>query len=340
MAVLAVRDRTPLPVQFYIGSILFLFKSNLHKFVMTLKTTKEHKYNYFYKITNLLNGHFYYGVHSTDNLDDGYMGSGIRLNYAYKKYGIENFEKEILNFFKTREELVNYEAEIVNETLVKDSNCYNIIQGGEFWNPVGMVVVYDLYKEKWIYITSEEYRNNLERYKPKSVLCKACKDPKTGKLIYINRNDPDIDKYEAYTKGKVVVQDKYGNFFRVNTDDERIKNGELHGTFYNKKHSVETKEKWKETYKRIKHQQGETNSQYGKVWIIKDGISKSIFKEDLEKYLNNGWKKGRKCNFTKSTGRPGQIWINNGIKTKQIYPEELEKYSKEGWKRGRNINKY
>ena len=60
---------------------------------------KSSKYHYFYKITNLLNNHFYYGVHSTDNLEDGYMGSGKRLHYAYKKYGMENFNKEILKFF-------------------------------------------------------------------------------------------------------------------------------------------------------------------------------------------------------------------------------------------------
>ena len=90
----------------------------------------KYKYNYFYKIINLINGKYYYGIHSTNNLEDGYMGSGTLLHKAYKKYGIENFNKEILKYFTTRKELVEYEENIVNEVVIKDNNSYNINLGG------------------------------------------------------------------------------------------------------------------------------------------------------------------------------------------------------------------
>ena len=39
---------------------------------------------------------------------------------------------------------------------------------------------------------------------------------------------------------------------------------------------------------------GEKNSQFGTLWITKDGLNKKIKKEELENYLNDGWIKGRK----------------------------------------------
>ena len=63
------------------------------------------RYNYIYKITNNINGKLYIGKHSTDKLNDGYIGSGIRLHQAYNKYGIENFTKEYLVFCDTEDKL-------------------------------------------------------------------------------------------------------------------------------------------------------------------------------------------------------------------------------------------
>ena len=60
-----------------------------------------------YKITNLTNGKMYIGKHITSDLDDGYMGSGIVIKNAIKKYGRENFRKEWLMFCEDEEEM-NY----------------------------------------------------------------------------------------------------------------------------------------------------------------------------------------------------------------------------------------
>lgn len=90
----------------------------------------SNKYHYFYKITNNINGHYYYGVHNTNNLDDGYMGSGIVLHKAFEKYGIENFTKEIIKMFDTMHDAYKYEEKIVNEDLIKNKECYNAALGG------------------------------------------------------------------------------------------------------------------------------------------------------------------------------------------------------------------
>ena len=42
----------------------------------------EYQYYIVYKITNLLNDKSYLGVHSTNDLNDGYLGSGRQIKEA------------------------------------------------------------------------------------------------------------------------------------------------------------------------------------------------------------------------------------------------------------------
>jgi len=91
---------------------------------------KEKKYHFIYKTTCNITNKYYIGMHSTDKLDDGYLGSGRRLRYSINKYGKENHTREILEFCKTRKELKSRESEIVTLNEITKKECMNLVVGG------------------------------------------------------------------------------------------------------------------------------------------------------------------------------------------------------------------
>ncbi|CAL9993273.1 homing endonuclease [Vibrio phage D480] len=83
-----------------------------------------------YQITNLINNKIYVGKHSTENIHDEYMGSGKLLLRAIKKYGKENFTKDILFVSLDEKDAYKAEHEIVNEDFVLREDTYNLKVGG------------------------------------------------------------------------------------------------------------------------------------------------------------------------------------------------------------------
>lgn len=92
---------------------------------------KQKKYHFIYKTTNVVNGKYYVGMHSTDDLEDGYIGSGKRLWYSIRKYGRDKFVIERIEFFETREALIEREKKLVDDELLRDPMCMNLMKGGE-----------------------------------------------------------------------------------------------------------------------------------------------------------------------------------------------------------------
>lgn len=216
-----------------------------------------------YEIINKVNNFIYVGVHKTDNVKDNYMGSGTGIKRAIKEFGKENFEKRILYIFDNKEEAIKKESEIVNEEFLKRSDVYNLtLGGGKF---------------------GQFYSDGFVNVRDKNDNCFKIKkdDPRylSGELKHVRKN-------------KILTIDKNGNYFTVNKNDPRYLSGELTGTWFGKKHKEETKKKIGEA-NAIK-QKGKNNSQYGTCWIKKEKECKKIRKEELKKYLKEGWLKGRK----------------------------------------------
>ena len=85
-----------------------------------------------YKTINKINGRFYIGKHITTDMNDGYMGSGVRLLQAMEQCGKENFKRVILFKAKDEEMLNQAEKICIKSALANDKKkkCYNAINGG------------------------------------------------------------------------------------------------------------------------------------------------------------------------------------------------------------------
>jgi len=222
---------------------------------------------YIYKITNIINGKIYVGVHKTKDLEDGYMGSGKVLNRAIKKYGLENFKKEIINHFDNSEDMFNAESQLVNEEFVSRDDTYNLKVGG-FGG-------FDYINENY----SDEKRTEV------------------GKIGRIAAN-----KVGAHIKGSTshslkMENSSYKSEFSKKVKEGLKRSGYEEGVFKGKTHSEETKRKIGKS--NSVNQMGESNSNYGKVWVynLTEKRSTCIKKAELSRYEKLGWIKGRKIKF-------------------------------------------
>lgn len=129
----------------------------------------EKKFHLLYRVTNIDTGKEYIGIHSTDCIEDGYMGSGKLLKCDIGIYGVSSFRREVIDLFENREQLLEAEFNHVNEQYLNTANTYNLVYGGGGVNTTKSkreLFTKAIYSKKAneLEIATDKYRKHDERY--------------------------------------------------------------------------------------------------------------------------------------------------------------------------------
>ena len=220
------------------------------------------KFYYLYEIQDLVNGKIYVGVHQTDRMDDGYMGSGTALKRAVKERGVEHFRKKVLAYFTSAEDMYKAEAQIVNDDFLLREDVYNLVVGGHGsgFSP-----------------SANERRSRLLAENA------DWRASYVAKLSQAYRFDPCRSAKALAT----CRHNKLGAAF----------NDAIRSEMNLRSRSAASRAKRCETFSRTGHQQGSKNSCYGKRWVTNGVVSRLV---RAEEELEAGWSYGRRTRRAKS----------------------------------------
>lgn len=251
-----------------------------------------------YKITNTLNFMIYIGAHATKDINDNYMGSGIKIKEAIKNSGISNFRKEILFVFDTKEEMLLKEGELVNSEFVSRKDTYNMMLGNGSYCNLGKVVVKDSIGNIYqVPVTSKKYING-ELVFINTGMTAAIDS--NGNMYHVKTTDPRLLSGEltGHMKGKVTVKDKNDNIMSVSKNDTRYLSGEL---VHHTKGLITVKDK-NNTIMSVskddpRYLSGElVHHSKGRRYIHHKSkkLKKMVQSFEISEYLENGWELGYK----------------------------------------------
>lgn len=264
-------------------------------------------YGYIYETTNLVNGKKYIGKHKSNVFDPKYYGSGIGLNLAIKKYGKENFSVRIIEkIYLNQKELDSRETYWIKKTnAVKSKEYYNRSYGGEneSWSGVNEAIKQNGISQE----TKEKRRKSLkETYKkrkePRKLSIETInKIQEKRRKTMANRLNPFLGKKHTKEARKIISEKNKGKkpWNKGKTgiyNKETIK--KMRKSAIGRKFSEESKRKMSAS--RMGHKVSEETREKlrkangGRKYINKNGINKIIKKEDVDKYLKDGWNLGRK----------------------------------------------
>ena len=241
-----------------------LFSRILGLRLISKSMIETQKYFTVYKTTHLDSSKYYIGVHETTDINDDYLGSGGLIKRAVAKYGKDRFKKEILFVFDNSDDAFNKEAELVTEVQVNDPKCYNGKEGG-LGNSSNDA------KALW---EGEEYRNTVIE----KSLSKFWRDEEHKDKLRKATQTPEYRKKQSDLLKEIANRPEV----KANT-------------------SKKSKERWKDpAYK--DNMRNKTKAWMSGTCFIHNDLerrNKRIQKEELEGYLELGWKKGMNLEFSK-----------------------------------------
>lgn len=272
---------------------------------------------YLYKTTNLINGNYYIGVHSSNNPEkDPYCGSGSLITKAVAKYGRENFKVEILQFFDSWEDALEGERIALSEEVLTDPKNYNLVLGGRGASPDSTLLL----------------------------------DPETYKVVRVARVKAKQLLEQGYTiarryrlhKGSVetlcpehLLEDYLKQGWKEGPTKDHCR--KISSDHKGRQHTAETKDKIrialtgkvasKETREKISaSKRGGSSAVRGSVWLTRGSEKLRALpgKDNIEELIANGWKRG--------SGMKGRIGImNKEGKVRYIFSEELNNIDLKEW---------
>ena len=251
-----------------------------------------------YKVENLLNHKCYIGKSDKDvyerlkcHKNCGHH-SNSHLRNAIKKYGVDNFSFEVLEFCSI--DKTNERERYWIEYYDSFKNGYNCTTGGE--GEIG-----------W-HLSDEAKRKISEGNKGKIILQhqrEAVSKAQRGKHL--------SEEQKEFLRN--AFSGKNNPFYGKTHSVETRKKISIANSHISDKRRKELSDKMKER-------------QLNNVWINNGLENKFIKKEALCQWLQKGFVRGK---IVKNASKKGKIFIHKGALNKQIDPSDLDKYLKDGF---------
>lgn len=233
--------------------------------------------NFVYLTTNKINGKQYVGSHNGE-INDGYLGSGLLILKAIRKYGKENFKIELL------EECYPDNNQILEESYIEKYNT--LIPNGYNISPTGG---HGLKQSKLNETTKQKIKSKQKGKKKISYFIEKYGN-KEGKKKYKESEEKRINKIKGFKHTKESLEKiRKSSKGRLCSEERKRKIGAANRvkSIGNSSHlGCEHSDKTKELLRKQK---------LGKLWVKNNKLaqSKQINKDELTSYINNGWEKGR-----------------------------------------------